>query len=115
MTRVKRGVTAKKRHKKILKQAKGYYGAKSRVYRVAKQAVIKAQQYSYRDRKYKKRTMRNNWIIRINAALKTHNLNYSSFINILNLNNIKINRKMFYFLIKNNTEALSSILNDIHK
>ncbi len=69
MPRVKRGVTARARHKKVLKQAKGYYGARSRIYRVAKQAVIKAGQYAYRDRKQKKRQFRALWIVRINAAV----------------------------------------------
>lgn len=110
MTRVKRGVIARKRHKKILMQAKGYYGAKSRVFRVAKQAVIKAHQYSYRDRKCKKRTCRSNWIVIINAALKKYDLSYSSFITKLNKNNIKINRKMLYFLIQNNDEDLNRIV-----
>lgn len=110
MTRVKRGVIARKRHKKILIQAKGYYGAKSRVFRVAKQAVIKAHQYSYRDRKCKKRTFRSNWIIIINAALKKYNLSYSTFIKKLNINNIQINRKMLYFLIKNDNDSLDKII-----
>ena len=72
MPRVKRGVTAHRRHKKILKQAKGYYGARSRIYRVAKQAVIKAGQYAYRDRRVKKRTFRALWITRINAASRAN-------------------------------------------
>ena len=70
MPRVKRGVTARARHKKVLKQAKGYYGARSRVYRVAKQAVIKAGQYAYRDRRQRKRQFRSLWIVRINAAAR---------------------------------------------
>lgn len=102
MTRVKRGVTARKRHKKILKQAKGYYGARSRVFRVAKQAVIKAHQYSYRDRKIKKRTFRQLWIIKINAAVREYGLSYSLFINKLKKNNININRKNLVNLIENN-------------
>ncbi len=102
MTRVKRGVTARKRHKKVLKQAKGYYGARSRVYRVAKQAVIKANQYSYRDRKAKKRVFRRLWIIKINAAVREYGFSYSLFINKLKKNNITINRKNLVELIKNN-------------
>ena len=70
MPRVKRGVTARAKHKKVMKKAKGYYGARSRVYRVAKQAVIKAAQYAYRDRRQNKRQFRSLWIIRINAACK---------------------------------------------
>lgn len=84
MSRVKRGVTARARHKKVLNQAKGYYGARSRVYRVAKQAVIKAGQYAYRDRKVKKRTFRSLWIVRINAAARQHDISYSQLINGLN-------------------------------
>ena len=80
MPRVKRGVTAHARHKKVLKQAKGYYGARSRVYRVAKQAVIKAGQYAYRDRRNRKREFRSLWIIRINAAARLHGLSYSRFM-----------------------------------
>lgn len=94
MARVKRGVTAHARHKKIIKLAKGYYGARSRVYRVANQAVIKAGQYAYRDRRNKKRNFRKLWIIRINAAVKNHNLSYSQFIYGLKVLHININRKM---------------------
>ena len=81
MARVKRGVTAKARHKKVLDQAKGYYGARNRVYRVAKQAVIKAGQYAYRDRRQRKREFRALWITRINAAARLHGLSYSRLIN----------------------------------
>jgi len=94
MARVKRGVTARKKHKKVLKQAKGYYGARSRVYRVAKQAVIKAGQYAYRDRKQKKRQFRSLWIVRINAAARTCGMSYSQLINGLKKANIDIDRKM---------------------
>ena len=94
MPRVKRGVTARKRHKKVLKQAKGYYGARSRVYRVAKQAVIKAGQYAYRDRKQRKRQFRALWIVRINAASRELGLSYSQLINGLKKAQIDIDRKM---------------------
>ena len=77
MPRVKRGVVARRRHKKILKQAKGYYGARSRVFRVAKQAVTKAAQYAYRDRRQRKRQFRALWITRINAASRANGLSYS--------------------------------------
>ena len=80
MPRVKRGVTAKARHKKVLDQAKGYYGARSRTYRMAKQAVIKAGQYAYRDRRQKKRQFRALWIVRINAGARECGLSYSRFI-----------------------------------
>ena len=94
MARVKRGVTARKRHKKVLKEAKGYYGARSRVYRVAKQAVIKAAQYAYRDRKQRKRQFRSLWITRINAAARMHELSYSRFMNGLKKAEIEIDRKL---------------------
>lgn len=94
MARVKRGVTARARHKKILKQAKGYQGARSRVYRVAKQAVIKAGQYAYRDRRQKKREFRALWIMRINAAAREVGLSYSRFINGLERAAIEIDRKV---------------------
>ena len=94
MGRVKRGVTAKARHKKILKQAKGYYGARSRVFRVAKQAVIKALQYAFRDRRQRKREFRALWIARINAAARLHGLSYSRFMNGLKKANITLDRKV---------------------
>lgn len=94
MPRVKRGVTAKARHKKILKQAKGYYGARSRVFRVAKQAVIKAGQYAYRDRRCRKREFRSLWIVRINAAARAIGLSYSCLMNGLKRAEIEIDRKV---------------------
>jgi len=94
MARVKRGVTARARHKKVLDKAKGYYGARSRVYRVAKQAVIKAAQYAYRDRRQKKREFRALWIVRINAAARECGLSYSVLINGLKKAAIDIDRKV---------------------
>ena len=94
MARVKRGVTARKRHKKILKQAKGYYNARRKVYRVAKQAVIKAGQYAYRDRKQRKRQFRALWITRINAAARLNGMSYSRFINGLKKANVSLDRKV---------------------
>jgi len=94
MARVKRGVVAKARHKKVLKQAKGYYGARRKVYRVAKQAVIKAGQYSYRDRRQRKRQFRRLWIVRINAAARLHDLSYSRFMDGLNKAGIEVDRKV---------------------
>ena len=94
MARVKRGVVARRRHKKVLKQAKGYYGARSRVFRVAKQAVIKAGQYAYRDRRQRKRQFRALWIARINAAARINGLSYSRFIHGLKVANIEIDRKV---------------------
>jgi len=94
MPRVKRGVQAHKRHKKVLEQAKGYYGARSKVYRVAKQAVIKAGQYAYRDRRQRKRQFRSLWIQRINAAARMNELSYSKFIHGMDLAGIEVDRKM---------------------
>src|SRR5690554_2470874 len=94
MARVKRGVIARRRHKKILKQAKGYYGARSRVFRVAQQAVIKAGQYAYRDRRQRKRQFRQLWIARINAGARVNGLSYSKFINGLKKASIEIDRKI---------------------
>src|SRR5919107_3328478 len=94
MARVKRGVTAGRRHKKVLGKAKGYYNARRKVYRAAKQAVIKAGQYAYRDRRVKKREFRALWIARINAASRLHGLNYTTIINGLDKAGIEIDRKM---------------------
>ncbi len=94
MARVKRSVPARARHKKVLKAAKGYYGARSKVYRVAKQAVIKAAQYSYRDRRNRKRMFRRLWIVRINAAARQFDLSYSRFMDGLNKANIEVDRKV---------------------
>lgn len=94
MARVKRGVVARARHKKVLKAAKGYYGARSRVYRVAYQAVVKAGQYAYRDRRQKKRQFRQLWIARINATARICGLSYSQFINGLKKSQIEIDRKI---------------------
>lgn len=94
MPRVKRGVTARARHKKVMDAAKGYYGARSRVYRVAVQAVTKAGQYAYRDRRQKKRQFRQLWIARINAAARMNGISYSRFINGLKKASIEIDRKI---------------------
>ncbi|MDH5376719.1 MAG: 50S ribosomal protein L20 [Gammaproteobacteria bacterium] len=94
MPRVKRGVTASRRHKKVLKAAKGYRGARSRVFRVAKQAVTKAGQYAYRDRRQRKRQFRALWITRINAGAREHGLSYSLFMNGLKKASIELDRKV---------------------
>ena len=109
MARVKRGVTARARHKKILKLAKGYYGALSRVYRVAKQAVIKAGQYAYRDRKQKKRQFRALWIVRINAAARMCGISYSRLINGLNKANVAIDRKVLADLAVRDMDGFAAI------
>ena len=110
MVRVTRGVVAKRRHKKVLKKAKGYYGARSRVYRVAVQAVTKAGQYAYRDRRVKKRTFRRLWITRINAATRELGLSYSNFINGLLKANIEIDRKSLADIALNDKEAFAKIV-----
>lgn len=94
MARVKRGVQARARHKKVLDEAKGYYGARSKVYRVAKQAVIKAGQYSYRDRRQRKRQFRSLWIVRINAAARQFGLSYSRLIDGLTKAEVEVDRKV---------------------
>jgi large subunit ribosomal protein L20 len=94
MARVKRGVTARARHKKVLKQAKGYREARSRVYRVAKQAVTRAGQYAYRDRRVKKREFRGLWIVRINAGARENGISYSKFMAGLKILNIELDRKV---------------------
>ena len=109
MSRVKRGVTAHARHKKVLDKAKGYYGARSRVYRVAKQAVIKAGQYAYRDRRQKKRDLRALWIVRINAAARECGLSYSRFINGLKNAQIEIDRKVLADLAVYDTAAFAAL------
>ncbi len=109
MPRVKRGVTARARHKKILKQAKGYYGARSRVYRVAKQAVIKAGQYAYRDRKQRKSQFRALWIVRINAAARMYGISYSRLINGLANANVEIDRKVLADIAVRDIEAFGEI------
>lgn len=110
MARVKRGVTAHRRHKKILKQAKGYYGARSRVFRVAKQAVIKAGQYAYRDRRQRKRQFRALWIARINAASRANGLSYSRLIAGLRKAEIGLDRKVLADLAVHDKQAFSSIV-----
>ena len=110
MPRIKRGVVARRRHKKILDRAKGYYGARSRVFRVAKQAVIKAGQYAYRDRRTKKRTFRQLWIARINAGARLHGTTYSRLIAALNKKEIDINRKILADLAANNPAAFAEVV-----
>src|SRR5499426_2750991 len=109
MARVKRGVVAGRRHKKILKKAKGYYNARRKVFRTAKQAVIKAGQYAYRDRRQKKREFRALWIARINAAARVHGLSYSRLINGLGKAGIEIDRKMLADIAVNDAQAFGAI------
>jgi large subunit ribosomal protein L20 len=109
MARVKRGVIAHARHKKILDQAKGYYGARRKVYRIAKQAVIKAGQYAYRDRRQRKRQFRALWIARINAAARENGLSYSRLVNGLRKANVEIDRKVLADIAVFDKAAFSAI------
>ena len=109
MARVKRGVIAGARHKKILKKAKGYYNARRKVFRAAKQAVIKAGQYAYRDRKTNKRNMRALWITRINAEARVHGLSYSKLIAGLNAAGLSIDRKVLADLAMQDPAAFAVI------
>lgn len=109
MARVKRGVVARRRHRKVLSRAKGYYGARRKVYRVAKQAVIKAGQYSYRDRRQRKRDFRSLWIQRINAAARENGLSYSRFINGLKRADVGIDRKVLADLAVNDKAAFKAL------
>jgi large subunit ribosomal protein L20 len=110
MSRVKRGVTAHARHKKVLKQAKGYYGRRKNTIRVAKQAVEKAQQYAYRDRKVKKRDFRGLWIQRINAAVRPEGLTYSRLIDGMNKAGIEVDRKVLADLAMHEPAAFKAIV-----
>jgi large subunit ribosomal protein L20 len=109
MARVKRGVQAGRRHKKVLAKAKGYYNARRKVFRTAKQAVIKAGQYAYRDRRAKKREFRALWITRINAAARLHGLSYSQFINGLLKAGVTIDRKVLAELAVHDAAAFGAI------
>jgi len=111
MPRVKRGVTAHARHKKVLEQAKGFRGRRKSVYRVAKQAVTKAGQYAYRDRRQRKRQFRALWIIRINAAAREQGLSYSRLIDGLNKASIEIDRKVLADLAVTDKAAFAEIAN----
>ena len=110
MARIKRGVTAHARHKKILKLAKGYYGARRKVFRVAKQAVTKAAQYAYIGRKQRKRQFRSLWITRINAAARINGLSYSRFMGGLKKADVRINRKMLAQLAVVDPGSFTSIV-----
>ncbi|MDE0756228.1 MAG: 50S ribosomal protein L20 [Woeseiaceae bacterium] len=109
MARVKRGVVARARHKKVLKKAKGYYGARSKLFKTAKQAVIKAGQYAYRDRRQRKRQFRALWITRINAAARLHGMSYSRLINGLSLAEIEVDRKVLADLAVCDPDAFGAI------
>lgn len=110
MARVKRGVNAKKRHKKLLKQAKGYYGAKSKLFRPANQAVMKSLNYAYIGRKQRKRDFRQLWITRINAAARANGMSYSKFISGLKKANIEVNRKMLSEMAIHDEEGFAKLV-----
>ena len=110
MARVKTGVITRKKHKKILKLAKGYYGAKSVRFRMAKQAVMKSGQYAYVGRKLKKRDFRRLWIARINAAARANGVNYSTLINGMKKNEINVNRKMLAEMAVNDPAAFTELV-----
>ncbi len=113
--RVKRGNVLRKRHKKILKLAKGFKGARSRIFKVANTAVMKALKYQYRDRRNLKRNMRRLWIMRINAATRQYGLTYSKFMNLLKQAEISVNRKMLADLAVNDPDAFEVILKSVYK
>ena len=113
MSRVKAGFVTRRRHKKIIKRAKGYYGRRKNTFRVANQAVEKAGQYSYRDRKVKKRQFRSLWIQRINAGCRLHGIKYSSFINGLKKVNLHFNRKVLADLAMNNPEGFKQLVEKV--
>jgi len=110
MARVKRGVIARTRHKKVLKKAKGYYGARRKVFRVANQAVTKAGQYAYRDRRQRKRQFRALWIARINAAARMYGMSYSRLINGLTLAGVEIDRKVLADVAVHDIEGFGAIV-----
>ena len=113
MARVKRGVQAKARHKKVLKQVKGQFGRRKNTIRVAKQALEKSMQYAYRDRRAKKREFRSLWIQRINAGVRAEGITYSKFINGLNKSGIKLDRKVLADIAYNNPEVFKSIVKKV--
>jgi len=115
MPRSVNAVASRKRRKKILKAAKGYFGARSNVYTVAKNAVEKGLQYAYRDRKNKKRAFRSLWIARINAGARMHGMSYSRFMHQLKENNIELNRKVLADLAMNHPESFKSIVDSVKK
>jgi len=113
MSRTKRGVTSRARHKKVLKAVKGQWGRRKNTIRIARQAMEKAMQYAYRDRRTKKREFRSLWIQRINAGVREEGLTYSKFINGLNKSKIKLDRKVLADLAYNNPEAFKSLVKKV--
>ena len=113
MPRVKRGILAKKRHKRVLKAAKGYYGARGRLFRSAQEAVNRGLDYAYRDRKAKKRQFRAMWIVRINAACRENGISYSKFMDAVNKKGIGLNRKVLSEIALSDPSAFSGIVKSL--
>ena len=110
MSRVKRGSVSRQRHKKVLKLAKGFRGQRSKIFKVANQAVMKSLSYAYRDRRNKRRDLRSLWIMRINAAVRIHGLSYSRFINGLKKANIELNRKFLADMAVRQPDAFAQVV-----
>lgn len=115
MVRVKRGIAAAKRRRNVIKKAKGYLGSRSKKFRAAKQAVIKAGVYAYRDRKVRKRQFKKNWIVRINAAVRKEGITYGQFLSRLKKAKIELNRKILADLAINNPKTFKKIVENIKK
>lgn len=115
MPRSVNAVASRRRRKKILKAARGYFGARSKVYTVAKNAVEKALVYAYRDRKNKKRAFRRLWIARINAGVRQHGLTYSKFMHLLSENNVDLNRKVLADMAMNHPDTFKAIVDSVKK
>ncbi|MDF1498598.1 MAG: 50S ribosomal protein L20 [Patescibacteria group bacterium] len=113
MTRIKRGVMANKRRKKVLKKAKGFLNARSKKYKAAKEALMKAGTYAYRDRKAKKRTMRALWQVRLNAGVREYGLSYSRFIHALKLSKIELDRKVLSQIATDNPQVFKNIVDKV--
>ena len=113
MPRVKNSVASRKRRKKILRSARGYWGGKSRLFRTAKESVERSMQYSYRDRRVRKREFRKLWITRINAAVRPYGLNYSGFIHLLDNNHVQLNRKVLADLAVTDPQAFTKIVDEV--
>ena len=113
MPRANSSIPRHRRHRKIVKQAKGYYGTRSRNFRTAKDAVIKAMRYSYRDRRQRKRQFRRLWIIRINAAARQHGMSYSQFMHALRDRNVELNRKILADMAVNDPEGFETLVKSI--
>ena len=115
MARTKRGVISRAKHKKVLKSVKGQWGRRKNTIRVARQAMEKAMQYAYRDRRNKKRDFRKLWILRINASCRSHNIKYSEFIHLLQKNNIEMDRKLLAHIAFHEPATFKSIVDQVRK